>query len=160
VLAAVVLAASTEAVLRFGHEVSFGNFLSGGPAGIPAILSDSNVDWGQEEGKIFERVRRGDLGRVGLASLMVDESGARAVGIAGQVTAPDAPVDTVFFSRFLWDNAAAIEKNTESWSKFVWLRGWLPPLRHGLEARAISIEPFGDTQLLMRLRPATPAKTP
>ena len=90
---------------------------------------------------------------------MVDESGARAVGIAGQVTAPDAPVDTVFFSRFLWDNAAAIEKNTETWSKFVWLRGWLPPLRRGLEARAISIEPFGDTQLLMRLRPAVPPTT-
>jgi hypothetical protein len=155
-LAVVVLAATCEAALRLGREISFGNLLCGGPAGVPAILSDSNVDWGQEEGKIFERVRRGDLGRVGLASLVVDESGARAVGIAGQVTAPDAPVDTVFFSRFLWDNAAAIEKNTETWSKFVWLRGWLPPLRRGLEARAISIEPFGDTQLLMRLRLATP----
>ena len=155
-LAVVVLAATCEAALRLGREISFGNLLCGGPAGVPAILSDSNVDWGQEEGKIFERVRRGDLGRVGLASLVVDESGARAVGIAGQVTAPDAPVDTVFFSRFLWDNAAAIEKNTETWSKFVWLRGWLPPLRRGLEARAILIEPFGDTQLLMRLRLATP----
>jgi hypothetical protein len=155
-LAVVVLAATCEAALRLGREISFGNLLCGGPAGVPAILSDSNVDWGQEEGKIFERVRRGDLGRVGLASLVVDESGARAVGIAGQVTAPDAPVDTVFFSRFLWDNAAAIEKNTETWSKFIWLRGWLPPLRRGLEARAISIEPFGDTQLLMRLRLATP----
>jgi hypothetical protein len=155
-LAAVVLTATCEAALRAGREISFGNLLSGGPAGVPAILSDSNVDWGQEEGKIFQRVRRGDLGRVGLASLMVDESGARAVGIVGQVTAPDAQVDTVFFSRFLWDNAAAIEKNTETWSKFVWLRGWLPPLRRGLEARAVSIEPFGDTQLLMRLRPATP----
>ncbi len=156
-LAAVVLAATSEAALRHGREISFGNLLSGGPAGVPAILSDSNVDWGQEEGKIFERVRRGDLRRVGLASLMVDESGARAVGIAGQVTAPDAPVDTVFFSRFLWDNAAAIERNTESFTKFVWLRGWLPPLRNGLEARALSIEPFGDTQLLMRLRPAATA---
>jgi hypothetical protein len=155
-LAAVVFAATGEAAVRLGREISFGNLLCGGPTGVPAILSDSNVDWGQEEGKIFDRVRRGDLGRVGLVSLMVDESGARAVGIAGQVTAADAPVDTVFFSRFLWDNAAAIEKNTETWSKFVWLRGWLPPLRRGLEARAVSIEPFGDSQLLMRLRPATP----
>jgi Dolichyl-phosphate-mannose-protein mannosyltransferase len=155
-LAAVVLAATCEAALRLGREISFGNLLCGGPTGVPAILSDSNVDWGQEEGKILERVRRGDLGRVGLASLMVDESGARAVGIAGQVTAPDAPVDTVFFSRFLWDLARAIEKNSEPWPKFVWLRGWLPPLRHGLEARALSTEPFGDTQLLMRLRAATP----
>jgi len=169
VLSAIVLAATCEAALRRGHEISFGNLLCGGPAGVPAILSDSNVDWGQEEGKIFERVRRGDLGRVGLASLMVDESGARAVGILGQVVTPDAPVDTVFFSRFLWDMAAAAEKNTESSPKFIWIRSWLPPLRRGLEARAISIEPFGDTQILMRLRPpmsstaspsAPPAPTP
>ncbi len=155
-LAGVVLLAAGESALRLGHEISFGNFLVGGPAGIPAILSDSNVDWGQEQGQVFERVRRGDLGRVGLTTLIVDESGARAVGILGQVTGPDAGVDTVFFSRFLWDIARAIEKNSEPWPKFVWLRGWLPPLRRGLEARAVSIEPFGDTQLLMRLRPATP----
>ncbi|HEX7614102.1 MAG TPA: glycosyltransferase family 39 protein [Thermoanaerobaculia bacterium] len=155
-LLGVVLLAAGESVLRLGREISFGNFLVGGPAGVPAVLSDSNVDWGQEQGQVFERVRRGDLGRVGLTSLIVDESGARAVGIAGQAMTPDAPVDTVFFSRFLWDTATAIDKNTESWPKFVWLRGWLPPLRHGLEARAISIEPFGDAQLLMRLRaPAT-----
>jgi 4-amino-4-deoxy-L-arabinose transferase-like glycosyltransferase len=155
--AAVVLAAAAEAGLRFGREISFGNLLVGGPAGVPALLSDSNVDWGQEQGRVFERVRRGDLGRVGLTSLVVDESGARAVGIAGQAMTPDAPVDTVFFSRFLWDTAAAIEKNTESWPKFVWLRSWLPPLRHGLEARAVSVEPFGDAQFLMRLRAVAPA---
>ena len=155
-LAAVVVASSVEAALRFGREISFGNLLAGGPAGVPAILSDSNVDWGQEQGRLFERVRRGDLGRVGVVTLIVDESGARAVGILGQVTGPDAGVDTVFFSRFLWDLAAAAEKNSEPWPKFVWLRGWLPPLRHGLEARALSTEPFGDAQLLMRLRAATP----
>jgi hypothetical protein len=155
-LAAVVVASSVEAALRFGREISFGNLLAGGPAGVPAILSDSNVDWGQEQGRLFERVRRGDLGRVGLVTVIVDESGARAVGILGQVTRPDAGVDTVFFSRFLWDLARGIEKNREPWPKFVWLRGWLPPLRHGLEARALSTEPFGDTQLLMRLRPSVP----
>ena len=153
-LLGVVLLAAGESALRLGREISFGNFLAGGPPGIPAILSDSNVDWGQEEGKIFARVRSGDLGRVGLTSLLVDESGARAVGILGQAMTPDAPVDTVFFSRFLWDTAAAIEKNDETWPKFVWLRGWLPPLRRGLEARAVSIEPFGDTQILLRLRPS------
>jgi hypothetical protein len=156
-LGAVVLAAGAEAGARMGHEISFGNLLCGGPAGVPPILSDSNVDWGQEQGKLFERVRRGDLGRVGLAALSVDESGARAVGILGQVVGPDAPVDTVFFSRFLWDVAAAAEKNTENSPKFIWIRGWLPPLRRGLEARAISIEPFGDTQFLMRLRPPMPS---
>ena len=49
------------------------------------------------------------------------------------MTGPDAGVDTVFFSRFLWDLAHAIEKNGEPWPKFVWLHGWLPPLRRGLE---------------------------
>jgi hypothetical protein len=156
-LAVVVLAAGAESVARMGHEISFGNLLCGGPAGVPPILSDSNVDWEQEQGKLFERVRRGDLGRVGLAALLVDESGARAVGILGQVIDPDAPVDTVFFSRFLWDVATAAEKNTESYPKFIWIRSWLPPLRWGLEARAVSIEPFGDTQLLMRLRRAMPS---
>ncbi len=159
-LLGVVLLAAGESALRLGREISFGNLLAGGPSGVSAILSDSNVDWGQEQGRVFERVGRGGLGRVGITSLIVDESGARAVGIAGQAMTPDAPVDTVFFSRFLWDLAAGIENNTESWPKFVWLRGWLPALRHGLEARAVSVEPFGDAQLLLRLREAAPATAP
>ena len=160
VLAGVVFLAAGESALRLGREISFGNLLAGGPAAIPAILSDSNVDWGQEQGRVFDRVRRGDLGRVGVTALVVDESGARAVGIAGQAMTPDAPVDTVFFSRFLWDSAAAIGKNTESWPKFAWLRSWLPPLRRGIEARAISVEPFGDAQLLIRLRGVAPPTAP
>ena len=159
-LLGVVLLAAGESALRLGREISFGNLLAGGPSGVSAILSDSNVDWGQEQGRVFERVGHGGLGRVGITSLIVDESGARAVGIAGQAMTPDAPVDTVFFSRFLWDLAAGIENNTESWPKFVWLRGWLPALRHGLEARAVSVEPFGDAQLLLRLREAAPATAP
>ncbi len=156
VLAAVVLLAAAESVLRLGREISFGNLLVGGPAGVPAILSDSNVDWGQEQGLVFERVRQGGLGgTVAMASLLVDESGASRAGIAGLAMKPDAPADTVFFSRFLWDLAAAAEKNSEPYPKFVWLRGWLPPLRRGLEARATSVEPFGDAYLLLRLRPAT-----
>ena len=160
VFAVVVLLAAGESVLRLGHEISFGNLLVGGPSGVSAILSDSNVDWGQEQGLVFDRVRRGDLGKVAMASLLVDESGAKRVGIIGLALQADAPADTVFFSRFLWDLAAAAERNDESYPKFVWLRGWLPPLRRGLEARATSIEPFGDAYLLMRLRPPTAAPSP
>ena len=155
--AAAVLLAAAESALRLGREISFGNLLVGGPRGVPAILSDSNVDWGQEQGRVFDRVRKGDLGRVAMATLLVDESGASRAGIAGIAMKPDAPVDTVFFSRFLWDLAAAAEQNTEPYPKFVWLRGWLPPLRRGLEARAASVEPFGDAYLLLRLRPPTAA---
>ena len=150
----VVLLAAAESALRLGHEISFGNLLVGGPRGVPPILTDSNVDWGQEQGLVFDRVRQGGLGKVAMASLVVDESGASRAGIAGLALKGDAPVDTVFFSRFLWDLAAAAERNTEPYSKFVWLRGWLPPLRRGLEARATSLEPFGDAYLLLRLRPA------
>jgi hypothetical protein len=158
-LATVVLLAAGESALRLGREISFGNLLVGGPAGVPPILSDSNVDWGQEQGLVFARAARGDLGRVAMASLLVDESGATRAGIAGLALKPDADVDTVFFSRFLWDLAAAIEKNTDAYPKFVWLRGWLPPLRRGLEARATSTEPFGDAYLLLRLRPATAGRS-
>ncbi|MEO8056291.1 MAG: glycosyltransferase family 39 protein, partial [Acidobacteriota bacterium] len=42
-LSAVVLLAAAESALRAGREISFGNFLVGGPAGVPPILSDSNV---------------------------------------------------------------------------------------------------------------------
>jgi hypothetical protein len=157
-LAIVVLAGTCEGALRLGREISFGNLLCGGPAGVPAILSDSNVDWGQEQGLLFERVRRGDLGRVGLVSFVVDESAARAIdGMRGVVIRANADVDTVFFSRFLWDLARALERNREPWPILAELRGWLSPLRRGLEARALSIETFGDTQVLMHLRPVTPS---
>jgi hypothetical protein len=155
--AAVVLLAAAESALRIGREISFGNVLVGGPAGVPPILSDSNVDWGQEQGFVFDRVRRGDLGRVAMASLLVDETGATRAGVVGLALTAEADADAVFFSRFLWDLAAAIEKNGDAYSKFVWLRGWLPPLRRGLEARATSVAPFGDAYLLLRLRPATAA---
>jgi hypothetical protein len=156
-LAGIILLAAAESALRLGHEISFGNLLVGGPSGVPPILSDSNVDWGQEQGLVFNRVRRGDLGKVAMASLLVDESSASRAGVAGLAMAPDAPADTVFFSRFLWDLAAAAERNDEKYPKFVWLRSWLPPLRRGLEARASSIEPFGDAYFLLTLRPATAA---
>jgi hypothetical protein len=157
VLAATVLLAASESALCLGREISFGNALVGGPAGVPPLLSDSNVDWGQEQGLVFTRVKRGDLGRVAMASLLVDETSATRAGVAGLALNADADADTIFFSRFLWDLAAAIEKNGDTYPKFVWLRGWLPPLRRGLEARASSTSPFGDAYLLLRLRPATAA---
>jgi hypothetical protein len=110
------------------------------------------VDWSQEQGKVFDRVRRGDLGRVGIVALVLDESEARAAGVTAWVDRPDVPVDTIFFSRHLLDLAGAIERSREPWPKFTWLRGWLPPLAHGIEARARSVEPFGDAYLMFRLK--------
>ncbi len=148
----VVFFAGLEAAAGYGREISFGNLLAGGNAGLPGIVSDSNVDWSQEQGRVFARVRRGDLGRAGVVALYVDEEAARAAGVAGLVYRPDAPVDAVFFSRHLWDLAPALERCPESFPKIVWARGWLPPLRRGLEERAASVEPFGDAYVLVRLK--------
>jgi len=149
---AVVLAAGAEAAARHGREISFGNLFAGGDAGLPRIVSDSNVDWSQEQGRVFARTRRADLGRVGVVALYVDEEAARAAGVAGMVYRPDAPLDAVFFSRHLWDLAPAVERCPESFPKIVWARGWLPSLRRGLEERAASVEPFGDAYVLVRLK--------
>jgi hypothetical protein len=149
---AVVLLAGAEAAARHGREISFGNLFAGGNAGLPQFVSDSNVDWSQEQGRVFARTRLGDLGRVGIVALFVDEEAARAAGVAGMVFRPDAPVDAVFFSRHLWDLAPAVERCPESFPKIVWAREWLPPLRRGLEERAASVEPFGDAYVLLKLK--------
>jgi hypothetical protein len=148
----VVLLAGAEAAARHGREISFGNLFAGGNAGLPRIVSDSNVDWSQEQGRVFARTRHGDLGRVGVVALFVDEEAARAAGVAGMVFRPDAPVDAVFFSRHLWDLAPAVERCPESFPKIVWAREWLPALRRGLQERATSVEPFGDAYVLLRLK--------
>jgi hypothetical protein len=152
-VALVVLLAAAEALPKLDREISFGNVLAGGSPGLPRTLSDSNVDWAQEQGRLFERVARGDLGRVGVVALYVDEAAATRVGILGQVQDARAPVDTVFFSRHLWDLVPGLERNVEPWPKIAWARRTLVPLRRGLEARTTSIEPFGDAYLLLRLNP-------
>jgi hypothetical protein len=150
-LAGTVLLAGLEAGARLGHEISFGNLFAGGPSRVHLSLSDSNVDWGQEQGLLFDRVRSGGLGRVAVLTLFLDEVEARGVGIVGQLQGWPAPVDSVFVSRHLDDVGRAIERNTENYPKFVWLRGWLPPILSGLRASAVSVEPFGDCYLLFRL---------
>ncbi len=152
-VALVVLLAAAEVLPKLDREISFGNVFAGGNPGLPRTLSDSNVDWAQEQGPLFERVARGDLGRVGVVALYVDEAAASRVGILGQVQDARAPVDTVFFSRHLWDLVPGLERDVEPWPKTAWARRTLVPLRRGLETRAASIEAFRDTYMLLRLNP-------
>ncbi len=155
-LLAVVLLSGAEAWAYRGREISFGNLLAGGPHGLRAALSDSNVEWGQEQGKLFDRVRKGDLGRVGVVTLGLDWPEARRAGVAAWMSRPDdAAVDTVFVSTFYRDLAHALARYDEG-LRYPWIayvRSWLVPLVLTLESRAASVEPFGDGYLLLRLKP-------
>lgn len=152
VLAAV--GAGAEAFAMRGREIPFGNLLAGGPQGVRRFLSDSNVEWGEAQQRLFDRVDRADLGRIGAVVLSLDVEEAARHGIR-QVDELDAqPLDTVVMSVHLHDLGVALERNTESYRNVAWLRGWLVPLVRGVKDRAVSVEPLGDEYLVYRLRPS------
>lgn len=162
-LGAIVLAAASEALAYRGREISFGNLLVGGPPGLRRVLTDSNVEWGQEQERMLARAAAGGLGRVGAVAVHLDGEEAKRAGVAW-MSRPDEPdVDTVFVSTFSWDLAHALARHDEG-MRYPWIayvRSWLVPLVTGLEARAASVEPFGDGYLLLRLRPPpSPAAPP
>lgn len=160
-LGVTVAGALAEAGAYRGREISFGNFLAGGPSGLRRILSDSNVEWGQEQGLLYERIRRGGLGRVGYVAFFVDGDELKAAGAAGSVFKADDPsVDVVFVSTFLWDLGKALARCDERYPKLRYFKSWLSPLIEGLERRADRIEPLGDGYLLLRLRHADLPSTP
>jgi 4-amino-4-deoxy-L-arabinose transferase-like glycosyltransferase len=152
-ISGVVLLSLVEASLRAGHEISFGNLLVGGPVGLRRVLSDSNVDWGQEQNLLFDRVRKGDLGRVGVVSLTVDAEEAKRSGVKWFSSVQEASdLDSVFVSVFFADLGHALVRNHEPYPRLAYTRTWLTPLILGLEQRSKRIEPFGDCYLLLRLR--------
>lgn len=153
-LALAALLAGAEAFALRGREIPFGNLLAGGPPGVRKVLSDSNVEWGESQQALFDRVDRGDLGRVGAVILSLDVEEAARHGIR-QVDELDArPLDTVVMSVHLHDLGVALARNTESYRNVAWLRGWLVPLVLGVKERAASVEPLGDSYLVYRLRPS------
>lgn len=158
VLSALVLGAGAEALAFRGREISFGNVLAGGPAGVRRVLTDSNVEWGQEQERMFARASAGDLGRVSVVAPYVDAELARRAGVAW-ISRPGEAQDAVFVSTFAWDLAHALARWDEG-KRFPWIayvRSWMVPLVLGLEERALSVEPFGDGYLLLRLRPVAPS---
>lgn len=159
-VAAVLLLAALEAGLAWGREVPFGNLLAGGPAGTHRFLSDSNADWGEAQGRVFERVARGDLGRVGIVALAIDEQELERLGMALVGSTVPGQFDTVFVSIFLDDVGRAAGASPETTGKVAWLRGWLTPLLATLDATAVSRERLGDEYVVYRLRPAVSAPPP
>lgn len=154
VLCLLVLGAAAEALAYRGREVSFGNILVGGPSGLRRVLTDSNVEWGQEQESMFRRAAAGDLGRVSVVAPYVDAKLAKRAGVAWISRASEAQ-DAVFVSTFAWDLAHALARWDEG-PRYPWIayvRSWMVPLVLGLEERALSVEPFGDGYLLLRLRP-------
>lgn len=161
-LAIVVVLAAGESWAFRGREIPFGNLLAGGPSGLRRVLSDSNVDWGEAQGVLFDRVRRRDLGRVGVVSLFFDPEEARRAGAVQIDSFSPGEFDAVFVSVFLEDLAPALERNSESWPKFRWARSWLPALVSSVRRGASSREPFGDEYVLYRITapgPAAPSPT-
>lgn len=153
VAVAVVVFAAFEAGAYLGREIPFGNLLAGGPPGVRKVLSDSNVDWGERLGAVFERARKGDLGRVGVVSLFWDAQAAKSAGVVRVDDLVPGTVDTLFVSTFLWDIAAAIGRSRENGRKWSYFRAWFTPLRQEIQDEAATIEPFLDEYLLIRLRP-------
>jgi hypothetical protein len=157
---AVVALAVLEAAPYLGREIPFGNLLAGGPAGVRRVLSDSNVDWGERLGEVFRRASKGDLGRVGVASLFWDEQAASEAGVAWVDEFAPGSLDTLFVSVFLWDLGPAVERSSESFPKIADLRDWFSPAIRTIRQEAVSMEPFGDEYLLIRLRPGVAPPDP
>ena len=153
VAVAVVVSAALEAGAYLGREIPFGNLLAGGPPGVRKVLSDSNVDWGERLGAVFERARKGDLGRVGVVSLFWDAQAAKSAGAVWVAELVPGTVDTLFVSTFLWDIAPAIGRSRENSPKWTYFRETLTPFLRKIEEEAVSVEPFLDEYLLIRLRP-------
>jgi 4-amino-4-deoxy-L-arabinose transferase-like glycosyltransferase len=155
IVAAVIVLSAVEAAGRFGREIPFGNLFVGGPSGVHRVISDSNVDWGQAQGALFERVRKGDLGRVGVASLVLDEPEAIRGGVAERPDSASklAGLDTAIVSVHLLDVAHAAAKNDEPFARYRELKGWLVPLVSEVETRFVATERLGDEYVIYR-RPA------
>jgi len=155
-LATVVVASGVEAGARLGREISFGNVLIGGPPRVHEILSDSNVDWGQEQELVFERASRG-LGRVVMAAVAMDEAEAVRRGVTpyGMNQPPkwdpaSGTFDSVVISRFVLDTAHAFERKKDLHPFERSIAGFVVPFVNRIESRARSSEPLGDAYVLFR----------
>jgi hypothetical protein len=157
-LGVAVLAAAGEAFAARGREVPFGNLLVGGPSGTRRVLGDSNVDWGEAQGKLFERARRGDLGRTAVIGLAFDAEEGGPLGLTWSESIDRPPCDTAAVSVFILDLGRALRSNAEGYPRIEWMKGWLVPLVDELERRATSVEPLSDEYLLYRIGP--PAGAP
>jgi hypothetical protein len=154
-LSATALFAALEAGTAWGRETSFGNLVAGGARGLRWKLSDSNVDWGAGQGRLFDRVRRGDLGRVAALTfpLWLDPDQCAELGIdslGAPLTAEQVcSYDSVFVSVYFWDSLGALMRNEERSPTFEHLRRTLGPAL-AVRGCAATVEDVGPEYLLFR----------
>lgn len=172
-LAATVILSAAEARAFRGQEISFGNLIAGGARGLRSKLSDSNVDWGAGQARLFDRVRRGDLGRVASFTMWIDPDQARELRIENLegplTTASLCSYDAVFVSVYFWDSLSALERCPETWENYEYLRGTYGPALELPSCFAVE-EEVGPEYLLFRrgvsgrngraAEPATPRDGP
>ncbi len=154
---AFVGAAAVEAAMAAGREIPFGNVLVGGPAGVRRMLGDSNVYWGQGQERVFERIARGDLGRVGVLTGSFDVEKAIALRVrpvTGIGDVVSGSLDAVFVDASLHEQVFARNPNPTGSRTLEAVSVRLLPLVGELYRRALRIEPIGDEFLLFVLRPA------
>ena len=130
IIALLVAGLAAESVSICPHYLAFFNFLAGGPANGPAILADSNIDWGQDAKNLAAWLQAHHVSQVCL-----DYWGAADMGRLG-VRGPSLPATWDTERRASLDCVGAISTNIlyDAYSnprQHAWLRALRPVARVG-----------------------------
>jgi len=148
VVAMLVAGLAVESVSICPHYLAFFNILAGGPANGPAILADSNIDWGQDAKNLAAWLNAHHISQVCL-----DYFGTADIGRLG-VRGPSLPATWETGRRASLDCVGAISTNIlyDSFSnpqQHAWLRALRPSARIGysiyiydLRRRRFSVRPL------------------
>ena len=77
IVAALVAFVAVSSLRTFPYYLPYGNEAFGGPAATARHLHDSNVDWGQDLGRLGDRLRERYPGQTGLARLQGQRGAGR-----------------------------------------------------------------------------------
>jgi len=130
VLVLLVAGLAIESVSICPHYLAFFNILAGGPANGPAILADSNIDWGQDAKNLAAW-----LNTHGVSPVCLDYWGAADMGRLG-VRGPSLPLTSERDRRATLNCVGAISTNIlyDAFSdpqRHAWLRALRPVDRIG-----------------------------
>lgn len=147
-VAILVAGLAAESISICPHYLAFFNVLAGGPANGPAILADSNIDWGQDAKNLAAWLNAHHISQVCL-----DYFGTADIGRLG-VRGPSLPATWETERRASLDCVGAISTNIlyDSFSnpqQHAWLRALRPSARIGysiyiydLRRRRFSVRPL------------------
>jgi hypothetical protein len=130
ILTLLVAGLAAESLCSFPHYLAFFNVLAGGPANGPAILADSNIDWGQDAKNLAAWLNAHHVSQVCL-----DYWGTADIGRLG-VRGPSLPATWETERRASLDCIGAISTNIlyDAFSnprQHAWLRALRPVARVG-----------------------------